>query len=221
MVRFHILDVHSQDFKNEYEDEFEKKVTFDFNDNLSDSGSVEYIKKKPLNTLLDNNFKYEMIIHLFGMTLDGKSLRVSINGFEPFFYVELPNERAFETFKILLKNSLHKKRNSIVYDLIKFELVKKEKLYGYTNNKKFPFVKLSVKSKREFYSLKNYFLNDKNQPIFKINGEIIKVYEANLDPTLRFFHLQNLNPCGWAEIEDEYDENIDINWSDIKPVQTP
>lgn len=216
MVKFQILDVYTQDFKIEYEDEFEKKGTFDFNDNLSDSGSVEFIKKKRFNLQSDSNFKYEMIIHLFGMTQDGKSLRVSVNGFEPFFYVELPNERAFDTFKILLK-----KKNSSIYDSIKFELVKKEKLYGYTNNKQFPFVKLSVKSKRDFYTLKKSFLTDKNEAIFKINGEITKVYEANLDPTLRFFHLQNLNPCGWAEIEDEYDENIDINWSDIKPVQTP
>ena len=37
MVQFHILDVYTQDFKIEYEDEFEKKGTFDFNDNLSDS----------------------------------------------------------------------------------------------------------------------------------------------------------------------------------------
>ena len=177
MVKFQILDVYTQDFKIEYEDEFEKKGTFDFNDNLSDSGSVEFVKKKPFNLQTDSSFKYEMIIHLFGMTDDGRSLRVSVNGFEPFFYVELPSERAFDTFKILLKNSLQKKRNSIPYDSIKFELVKKEKLYGYTNNKQFPFVKLSVKSKREFYSLKNLFLNDKNENIFKINGETTKVYE--------------------------------------------
>ena len=48
MVQFHILDVYTQDFKIEYEDEFEKKGTFDFNDNLSDSGSIEYVKKKHL-----------------------------------------------------------------------------------------------------------------------------------------------------------------------------
>jgi DNA polymerase elongation subunit (family B) len=221
MVQFQILDVYTQDFKIEYEDEFEKKGTFDFNDNLSDSGSVEYVKKKPFNPLTDTSFKYEMIIHLFGMTQDGRSLRVSVNGFEPFFYVELPSERAFDTFKILLKNSLQKKRNTTLYDSIKFELVKKEKLYGYTNNKQFPFVKLSIKSKREFYTLKKCFLNDKNEHIFKINGEPVKVYEANLDPMLRFFHLQNLNPCGWAEIEDEWSQNIDINWLDIKPVQIP
>lgn len=217
MVQFHILDVYTQDFKIEYEDEFEKKGTFDFNDlndGLSDSSSV----RKKVNLQNDTSFKYEMVIHLFGMTSDGKSLRVSVNGFEPYFYVELPNERAFDTLKVLLKDTLKKKRNHTLYDSIGFALEKKEKLYGYTNKTNFPFVKLSVRSKREFYTLKKCFLDDKNKAIFKINGKALKVYEANLDPMLRFFHLQNLNPCGWAEIEDEYNETIDIHWLDIKPI---
>ena len=162
-----------------------------------------------------------MIIHLFGMTQDGKSLRVSVNGFEPYFYVELPNERALDILKNSLKETLKRKRNNTLYDTISFILEKKEKLYGYTNKTLFPFVKLSVKSKNEFYNLKKCFLDDKNKSIFKINGIPLKVYEANLDPMLRFFHLQNLNPCGWAEIEDEYNEMIDIHWLDIKPVTSP
>jgi hypothetical protein len=36
MVRFHILDVHSLDFKNEYEDEFEKKGKYETIDNDND-----------------------------------------------------------------------------------------------------------------------------------------------------------------------------------------
>uniref|UniRef100_A0A6C0IFN7 DNA-directed DNA polymerase n=1 Tax=viral metagenome TaxID=1070528 RepID=A0A6C0IFN7_9ZZZZ len=216
MVQFQILDVYTQDFKIEYEDEFEKKGTFDFNDGLSESGSVEYIKKKIHSN--DTNFKKEMIIHLFGMTSDGKSLRVSVNGFEPYFYVEIPNERALDILKNSLRDTLKRKKNNTLYDSISFTLEKKEKLYGYTNKTLFPFVKLSVRSKNEFYNLKKCFLNDKNQSIFKINGSLLKVYEANLDPMLRFFHLQNINPCGWVEIEDEYNETIDIHWLDIKPI---
>jgi len=214
MVKFQILDVYTQDFKIEYEDEFEKKGTFDFDDNISESGSV----RKKISSSNDTNFKKEMIIHLFGMTSDGKSLRVSVNGFEPYFYVELPNERALEILKNSLKETLKRKRNNTLYDSISFTLEKKEKLYGYTNKTLFPFVKLSVRSKNEFYNLKKCFLDDKNKPIFKINGSLLKVYEANLDPMLRFFHLQNLNPCGWAEIEDNYNETIDIHWLDIKPI---
>ena len=37
-----------------------------------------------------------------------------------------------------------------------------------------------------------------------------KVYEANLDPFLRFLHLRNLRPCGWATVP-----SVDIEDSDI------
>jgi DNA polymerase elongation subunit (family B) len=223
MVRFHILDVHSQDFKNEYEDEFEKKGKYESVDNDNDDAdSIGFVLKKSKNSgNNDYNSKYEMVIHLFGMTDDGRSIRVSVNGFEPYFYVEIPNDKAYEVFKDSLKMKLEQKRNLNLYNRTKFELVKKEKLFGYTNRTKFPFVKLSVSSIRDFRTLKYLFLSDKNTPIFEFNGDKCKVYEANLDPMLRFFHTTNINPCGWAEVDTEYEECIDIDYTMIKPVKNP
>jgi DNA polymerase elongation subunit (family B) len=223
MVRFHILDVHSLDFKNEYEDEFEKKGKYEPIDNDNDDNdSVGFILKTTKNTgNNDYNSKYEMVIHLFGMTDDNKSIRVSVNGFEPYFYVEIPSVKAYEVFKDALKMKLQQKRNLNLYNRTKFELVKKEKLFGYTNRTNFPFVKLSVSSIRDFRTLKYMFLSDKNSPIFDFNGDKCKVYEANLDPMLRFFHITNINPCGWAEIDTDYEESIDIDYSMIKPLKNP
>ena len=223
MVRFHILDVHSLDFKNEYEDEFEKKGKYEPIDNDNDDNdSVGFVLKNTKNTTNnDYNSKYEMVIHLFGMTDDGKSIRVSVNGFEPYFYIEIPSVKAYEVFKDALKMKLQQKRNLNLYTRTKFELVKKEKLFGYTNRTNFPFVKLSVSSIRDFRALKYLFLSDKNSPIFDFNGDKCKVYEANLDPMLRFFHITNINPCGWAEIDTDYEESIDIDYSMIKPLKNP
>ena len=223
MVRFHILDVHSQDFKNEYEDEFEKKGKYESVDNDNDDAdSVGFVLKKSKNSgNNDYNSKYEMVIHLFGMTDDGRSIRVSVNGFEPYFYVEIPNDKAYDVFKDILKMKLEQKKNLNLYNRTKFELVKKEKLFGYTNRRNFPFIKLSVSSIRDFRTLKYLFLSDKNTPIFDFNGDKCKVYEANLDPMLRFFHTTNINPCGWAEVDTEYEETIDIDYTMIKPVKNP
>ena len=163
MVRFHILDVHSQDFKNEYEDEFEKKGKYESVDNDNDDAdSVGFVLKKSKNSgNNDYNSKYEMVIHLFGMTDDGRSIRVSVNGFEPYFYVEIPNDKAYDVFKDILKMKLEQKKNLNLYNRTKFELVKKEKLFGYTNRRNFPFIKLSVSSIRDFRTLKYLFLSDK------------------------------------------------------------
>ena len=68
MVKFHILDVFTQDFKNEYEDEFEKKGTYEFVKH-DDEDDIGYDRKIKIN-----NSKYEMVIHLFGLTEDGKTI---------------------------------------------------------------------------------------------------------------------------------------------------
>jgi len=209
MVSFQILDVHSQDRDVTKETETSKEVI--------------YIKREEdENEEVKPHYspnKSEMVIHLFGTTEEGKSLRVSVIGFEPYFYVELPDKKSENYFKAILKNSL--KQRLDVFNSLKIEYVEKQKLYGFTNNKDFPFVKLSVPSLSHFYVLKKVFLNEKNHPIFSIDNTICKIYEANLDPMLRFFHLRNIQPCGWVTIEDEYEPTLEVYYEDIHPHNGP
>ena len=200
MVLFHILDVHSQDRK-----------IIDEKDRL-----VEYIPNRDEDDVEIKNIpnKSEMVIHLFGTLENGKSLRVTICGFEPYLYIEMPdnNKKSYDNFIRRLENY-----SKDIFPHMKREYVKAEKLYGYTNKSIFGFAKLSVPSLSLFYRLKKVFLNEKNLPKFKLDDYIYKVYEANLDPMLRFFHLRNINPCGWASIDCDYEENIEIDYNDIHP----
>jgi len=204
MVSFHILDCESQDIEVTREIEYEKEVKYIIEDD------------NDIDTLQEQSAKREYVIHLFGSTSDGKSIRVSVSGFEPYFYVELP-----DNLKQTYLYFIDKLQKKLKYLKFKHEYIKSEKLYGYTNKTKFPFVKLSVKSKSEFYKLKKTFLDEKNNPIFYLDNLVLKVYEANLDPLLRFFHLRNINPCGWATIETDYEETLDIDFEDIHPCNDP
>jgi DNA polymerase elongation subunit (family B) len=207
MLYFQILDVHSQDRDITKETEDTKEVIYINNDIDNDE---DYKPRYSSN-------KSEMVIHLFGTTEKGESLRVTAVGFEPYFYVELPDKltKTFDYFKYCLKNSL--KNRSNVYNSTKLEIVEKEKLYGYTNSTKFSFVKISVQNLSYFYTLKRIFLDEKNHSIFKMDDFLCKTYEANLDPMLRFFHLRGIQPCGWVEIDAEYESTIEIHWEDIHP----
>ena len=243
MVIFQILDCYSQDLKVLKETEDEKQVEYILND------EDEYVPVGKHTT-----HKHELIIHLFGTTINGKSLRVSVNNFQPYFFVELPdlkkstynafleylpigiyeqmvenNKKQIDECKEknnysrlnYLKHVNVKHEANILYNIIEIEYIKKEKLYGYTKKTQFPFVKLSVKSRSDFYNLKKIFLNSKNENIFQFNKNILKVYEANLDPMLRFFHIQNIKPCGWVSIDCEYENVIDIDWKDVLPFEGP
>ena len=203
MVSFHILDCEAQDIEVTKETEYEKEVKYIL------EYENEFVETKVTN-------KREYIIHLFGTTSEGKSIRVSVSGFEPYFYIELP-----DNLKHTYTNFIEILKHETKHIYFNHTYVKQMKLYGYTNNTKFPFVKLSVKSRGDFYKLKKLFLDQKNNPIFKYNNKIIKVYEANLDPLLRFFHLKDISPCGWASVDQDYEETLDIDFQEINPCINP
>ena len=206
MVKFQILDVYSQDQYEVYATANEKQVTLE--------KYVEDTEEKQTKLKEIEYSKYEMLIHLFGKTEKGESIHVSVEGFQPHFYVELPDafRKTQEDFISALKKKLPKK----LFEALAVEHLYKEKLYGYTAKKMFSFMKLSIGSIKGFRAVKNYFLSQKNESIFKFAGTICKVYEANLDPMLRFFHLQDIQPCGWVEIDTPVQAEIDVHWSDVK-----
>ena len=210
MLNFQILDCYSQDRKVIKEDEFTKEVSNKFY--KDDDESLHEIEE------YDDTSKYEMIIHLFGKTDDGKQIHIEIENFTPYLYVELPDNLK-QTYASFL-DKFKKYSRETLFNSIEKTYIKKEKLFGYTNKTMFPFVKFAVKSLRDFKKVKSIFLDEKNNPKFRFGNENLKVYEANLDPMLRFFHLRNINPCGFASIECDYDEHITIDWEDIHPVDT-
>jgi DNA polymerase elongation subunit (family B) len=158
-------------------------------------------------------------IYLFGSTAEGKPVQCEVQGFQPFFYIELPPVKdAFSDFLGRMETESG----------VSFEECLKSPMYGYTGGKKLNLVKLSTKTKRSFYAMKKLFLDERSRPIFKLyhDSEPLRVFDAGLDPMLRFFHLQNLQPCGWvkafAEIQDD-DSNIQCSceWDAIQPCEKP
>jgi DNA polymerase elongation subunit (family B) len=195
----------------------------------SDSSEYRSSKRKSKKNSSYNN--RELVIHLFGTTPNGTTARVEITGFRPFFFVELPKcSSATEEQKWKHKlEELVKLKTGKLYDQIQYELVHKQKLIGYTANKVYPFVKLSFPSMGLFYETRKHFLNENQEPTLKLPGsDYLKVYETNIDPMLRFFHLRNLQPCGWMtcigeEIETEDTTLIKLrcDWEDISPSSPP
>ena len=170
-----------------------------------------------------------MIIHLFGTTPEGKSVRVEVNGFCPFFYVALPpttTPTEESRFKIKLQEAICAKISKSISNTIKFELVRKQKLIGFTGGQTFPFLKISVPSLGSFYELRKLFLDDRQVPKFRlsqISSKPLEIFESNIDPMLRFFHIRDLQPCGWACVKglelESADDTIQLraDWDSITP----
>jgi DNA polymerase elongation subunit (family B) len=146
-------------------------------------------------------------ITIFGATKEGKSVSLAVTGFEPFFYVEIPDEwtaRQRSAYENYLLCRLEPKEQAAV----SFTVEKHKSFWDFTNNRLFTFLKVQTRSKKLWTRIRDVCQDaDTAIPIplplsvlkTGANGSItLRVFEANIDPMLRFFHLRELSPAGWA-----------------------
>jgi DNA polymerase elongation subunit (family B) len=224
-LQFHLLDTVARDICVESETEDTRQIRYE---SPPDSDSEE---SKPKRIQHENK---EYIIQLFGSTATGQSVQVDVIGFRPTFYLALPEQNprgAVDAIRTYLTCQ------GVPLSKLTLKQIERKKFYGFTANKPFPFLEISAPSLALFRTLKNLFLNDKSEPKTRRalsspykRSECPEVYEANLDPMLRFFHIQNISPCGWLQIEggmDLVEDPTNTTWTltahytDILPYQQP
>lgn len=157
-------------------------------------------------------------IQLFGITKTGQKIRVEINDFPPYFYVKVPDSWGKSQMNVFI-NTINPKirapyKNAI--DPGQCTMVKRETMVGFTNHKKFNFVRLTfdnMKAMKQCSYIFNYSLSIPSLGIQRANFEI---FESNIDPVLRFIHITNIQPCGWIQVEG--DTTGPISFTKIKPV---
>ena len=214
---FHILDAISQDVEGD------TLVSGYLSDEDPEVRRMKVKAKKPEDDY-KNPAKLKMNIYLFGKTAAGDPVRVCVEGFKPFFYVRIPEAKDASRFEKVLDDRL-KRSKPWLRGVIECEVVKKKLLYGYTAGKSYPFMKLTVPSLTAFRALRRIFLDPEySKPIFELYAGVdpLEVYEANLDPMLRFFHLRDIKPCGWVEAEGSpEDGEFSVDSEQIKQATGP
>lgn len=230
MPTFHILDAFTQDEEVQEIIEDKKVVVYESGDDPLSDDEYESRRKRPGGSGSGSGpsdlEKKSLIIHLFGVTAEGKPVRANVYGFQPYFYLRLPN--ANQDTKTLFKSRFTSElnRRHVPVDQVEMTFCEKKVLYGYTGNRSFPFVMIKVKSRAAFQKLKQIVLKyETSEFIFRLKqgGAPLEVYDANLDPMLRFFHVQNIQPCGWVSIDGELDasDQIDCSWDEVLPAKGP
>ena len=200
---FHLLDLQSRDVRIESENEEVREITYESNSDQSDDD--EFINRRKKKSAVSFSQQRELVIHLFGATETGQPIRCDVTGFRPTFYIRLPTEKQSQAIQIL---KLYIQKQRIPIDQLNFKLVHKRIFYGFTAKTEYPFLQVDVPSLNLFRNLRNLFLDEHQnfatkQPLdgpFK--GISIEIFEANIDPMLRFLHRQNIQPCGWVRVTD-------------------
>jgi DNA polymerase elongation subunit (family B) len=148
------------------------------------------------------------MIQCFGLNEKGETCSIFIRDFKPFFFAKVADHWTQEmanTFMYELKS------NSAVGPYYKtliesVVLVEHNKLYGFSGNKTYKFVKLVFKNMSCMNKVKGLWYSynpDTNQrrcvPLISQNTKL-DIYEGNIPPLLRYFHINNISPSGWVFI---------------------
>ena len=224
MQVLHIFDSYAQDQEIEKEDAETMEVSYINHDEEDDDDEFKS-RRKGRGQASSFKEKQSMVIQLFGSTPEGKPVRLQVNGFQPFFFIKIENgqfDKCKQRFLALFD------QKQIPHSCVKFEKTKKKVLYGYTAGREFDFIQISFQNLSVFRTVKRFVLDDHQRFIFQLfKGQPpLEVFDATLDPMLRFFHLRKIQPCGWIKANVELTEEDDIlvgqcDWTDIDPELAP
>ena len=168
-------------------------------------------------------------IQMFGINEKRETYSIIVENYQPFFYVKVGdnwNERIKDRFFVSIRDKIGK---YYANSFDSCELVQHKKLYGFDAGKLYNFVKLSFHNISCFNKVKNLWYtseerDEKGNILKDDRGFIIKkllesglcfercptfLYEANIPPLLRYFHIQNISPSGWVSIPLIYAEEVD------------
>ena len=154
-------------------------------------------------------------IQMFGITETGKTYSVFVENYTPFFYISVPNNwkiRDKNQFGMFLKQRVgHKMEN----DILSLTIVNKKKLYGFDAGEKQKFVEIRFRNTTTMNRVKYLFYKRRSAgedsvlvPLIYKNDRL-ELYEAQIPPLLRFFHIQNISPSGWVSIQKDLCQEVD------------
>ena len=172
-----------------------------------DSDEDEYVGPKKDNS--------RFIIQMFGINEEGKRASIIVEDYQPFFYLKVNNNWG-QTKKTALFEDLKTKIGKYYADgIIECKLIERKKLYGFDAGKKHRFIEIKFANVNVYNKVKNLWYKDetnddgererrlvKNGYKFVHNSKptFIELYEANIPPLLRFFHIREVSPSGWVAL---------------------
>ena len=145
------------------------------------------------------------VIQMFGINETGETCCIIVRNHEPFFYAKVPETWGFEAkahFIAELKKAIGKfSEDSILTDECK--LIRRKALYGFDGGKDHKFLMLKFKNMATMNRVKALWYERKG-PDLRLNPRGYKdtqIYEANIPPLLRYFHIKDISPSGWVKVK--------------------
>ena len=151
------------------------------------------------------------IIQMFGINEKGDICSIFVEDFKPFFYVKVGNDWNNSTKEAFLDHVKESMGRYYENSISECKLIKRNKLYGFDGGKEHKFVLLKFNNTMAMNKAKKLWYEDyytqkegKKRRLIKkgycYNYTATRLYEANIPPLLRYFHIKDISPSGWIAI---------------------
>ena len=164
-----------------------------------------------INGINKSKTEKEFLVQMFGINEKGETASIFVEGFSPFFYAMVGDDWK-ESHKIGFINQL--KRDMGEYheeSIVESKLLQRNKLYGFDNNKQHTFVLIKFKNEAAMKKAKGLWYLNTHLPGgefkrilhpsgYTFEGTETILYEAQIPPLLRLFHMKEISPSGWIAL---------------------
>ena len=155
-------------------------------------------------------------IKMFGVNEEGKTACINVKEYSPFFYVKV-GDKWTENDKLQFVEQI-----ALVLDepyasaILSTQLIKRKKLYGFDGGKQYNFVQFNFSNEAAMKKTKGLWYSKENpQGEYRLNpdGYVFAktktvLYEAQIPPLLRLFHIKEISPSGWIELPEHKTKHI-------------
>ena len=179
---------------------------------LLDFNIYDEVVEKDSSSESDNSsgeYKYkqdskQFVIQMFGINEKGETFSLFVNDYKPFFYIKV-DEKWSDGRKNEFLNHIKTKIGKYYENSIcECKFIKRKKLYGFDGGKEHKFVLIKFNNTIAMNKVKNLFYEyGKNGRRLMDRGYVFQdtntyLYEANIPPLLRYFHIKEISPSGWV-----------------------
>ena len=162
--------------------------------------------------------KKEFIIQMFGVNEKRETCCLFVRNYQPFFFIHVGDDwtdKDAVNFKQFLKNMLIKIRDETSAEsIVSVTLIDRAPLYGFAAGRTSKFVDIRFANLAAFNRTKALWygkdrFGNRCKKALMYEGYSLDLYESNLPPLLRFFHVGEISPSGWVEFDLDKVEEID------------
>jgi DNA polymerase elongation subunit (family B) len=163
----------------------------------------DYDEKKPLKVFL---------VQMFGINEQGETACIFVEGYTPFFYVKVGDNWDESMRVCFIANISRALGENFDECIIASSLMKRKQLYGFDGGKEHTFILIQFKNEgamkkaeKLWYNIQLKTPTTEYKKTLKPEGYMFEgystlLYETQVPPLLRLFHIQEISPSGWIAL---------------------